>query len=103
MPTNYNQPIIETGEIDWRQVEVSDGKRQGQGYFLQNSGTGSAKTDKNPQMTGNATKKQNRLENPTEGDPDFMRDAARIYVAQSTHGDINFLNQDKPQDDNDNK
>lgn len=60
-------------------------------------------TDKNPQATGNKTAKQNRLENPTEGDPDFMRDAARIYVAQSTHGDLNFLNQDKPQDDNDNK
>lgn len=60
-------------------------------------------TDKNPQATGNKTTKQNRLENPTEGDPDFMRDAARIYVAQSTHGDLNFLNQDKPQDDNDNK
>ena len=52
VPTNYNQPIIETGEIDWRQVEVPDagGLGIGNGYFLQNSGTGSAKTDKNPQI-----------------------------------------------------
>ena len=46
--------------------------------------------DKNPQATEKGTTDANRLENPTEGDPDFMRDASRVYISQATHGDLNF-------------
>ena len=40
VPSNYNQPILESGEIDWRQVEVPGLPSQGfyigtQGYRLQ--------------------------------------------------------------------
>ena len=32
----------------------------------------------------------NRLDNPTEGDPDFKNDASRIYVSMNTLPDFNF-------------
>ena len=48
VPTNYNQPILENGDIDWRQVEVSDSDRSTYGYYLQKSGPGAVKTDINP-------------------------------------------------------
>jgi hypothetical protein len=41
VPSNYNQPILESGEVDWRQVEVpSTGadSAPSRGYRLQNSG-----------------------------------------------------------------
>jgi len=37
VPSNYNQPVLDNGEIDWREVEVSDSDR-GNGYKLQNNG-----------------------------------------------------------------
>ena len=54
VPSNYNQPILESGEIDWRQVEVPGLPSQGfyigtQGYRLQKSGS-TALTDPNPQI-----------------------------------------------------
>lgn len=38
VPSNYNQPILENGDIDWRQVEVSDSDRQTYGYYQQKTG-----------------------------------------------------------------
>lgn len=47
VPSNYNQPILESGEIDWREVEVSDSARVDYGYRLQKSGS-TVLTDPNP-------------------------------------------------------
>ena len=62
VPSNYNQPILDNGEIDWRQLEVPEtgtisingvstniGYTQ-QGYKLQQSGTGSVLTSANPTL-----------------------------------------------------
>ena len=47
-------------------------------------------TNKNP-LGNTATEKEvNRLDNPSEGDPDFEHDASRIYVAMKTLVDTNF-------------
>ena len=52
--------------------------------------------DKNPIGAGQeelgqaGETKENRLENPAEGDPDFHNDASRIYVSMNTLPDINF-------------
>ena len=52
VPANYNQPILDDGQIDWRQVEVAaSGIYQiGNGYKLQQSGTGTTLTDPNPNI-----------------------------------------------------
>jgi hypothetical protein len=47
-------------------------------------------TDKNPVGVGHAEKPENRLESPTEGDPDFLNDASRMYVSMNTLPDLNF-------------
>ena len=50
VPTNYNQPILENGDIDWRQVEVPDSDRSNStwgGYYQQKTGT-TLQTDANP-------------------------------------------------------
>jgi hypothetical protein len=42
VPSNYNQPILETGEVDWRQLEVpasGENSSTSRGYRLQNSGS----------------------------------------------------------------
>ena len=44
--------------------------------------------NKNPQESDNAEK--NRVDNPTEGDPDFFSDAARIVVSHASSPDENF-------------
>ena len=44
--------------------------------------------NKNPQESDNA--EINRKDNPTEGDPDFFSDAARIIIAHATTADENF-------------
>ena len=44
--------------------------------------------NKNPLASDNAEK--NRKDNPTEGDPDFFADAARIVVSHSSNVDVNF-------------
>jgi hypothetical protein len=46
--------------------------------------------DKNPVGAGNGAVGENRLENPSEGDPDFFNDASRIYVSMNTLPDFNF-------------
>jgi len=48
VPSNYNQPILENGEIDWRQVEVANVDRGGFGYYLQKSGSSSLQTAEAP-------------------------------------------------------
>lgn len=54
--------------------------------------------DKNP--TANtadprrAKIKENRLDRPAEGDPDFDQDASRIYISMKTNGDENFATDD---------
>lgn len=50
VPSNYNQPTLISGEIDWRHIEVSNTSRATSGYYLQAhafipqelSGTGAA-------------------------------------------------------------
>lgn len=39
VPSNYNQPILENGDIDWRQVEVSESDRTTYGYYQQKTGS----------------------------------------------------------------
>jgi len=39
VPSNYNQPILENGDIDWREVEVSATDRTNYGYSQQKTGT----------------------------------------------------------------
>jgi hypothetical protein len=55
VPSNYNQPILETGEIDWRELEIANGGSTGNsyqenGYSLQFSGAGTKLTASNPQI-----------------------------------------------------
>lgn len=38
VPSNYNQPILENGEIDWRELEVSDADRSTYQFRLQKTG-----------------------------------------------------------------
>ena len=57
-------------------------------------------TDKNPTANGDdkglgggskrKDHEENRLSHPAEGDPDFMHDAARVYISMNTDGDKNF-------------
>lgn len=52
VPSNYNQPILAGGEIDWREVEVPSTGDNGlttRGYRLQSSGT-AIKYDQNPEI-----------------------------------------------------
>jgi hypothetical protein len=44
--------------------------------------------NKNPQESDNA--EENRKDNPTEGDPDFFSDAARIIISHGSKTDENF-------------
>ena len=52
VPSNYNQPILTNGEIDWREVEVpgSGSPSIAQGYSLQSSGPSTKLTNANPQI-----------------------------------------------------
>ena len=52
VPSNYNQPILENGEIDWRQVELAESGAHSitNGYRLQQSGTGTVLTATNPNI-----------------------------------------------------
>lgn len=55
VPSNYNQPVLENGEIDWRELEVVDGGSTGNsyqenGYSLQTSGPETKLTASNPQI-----------------------------------------------------
>ena len=52
VPSNYNQPILENGEIDWRQVEISDALRASKGYYLQKTG-GTVQNETNPVIYDN--------------------------------------------------
>jgi predicted phage tail protein len=53
VPSNYNQPILTNGQIDWRELELAESGVNGyttNGYSLQKSGTGTKLTDANPQI-----------------------------------------------------
>jgi hypothetical protein len=53
VPSNYNQPILTDGQIDWRELELSETGSYGyttNGYSLQKSGTATKLTDANPQI-----------------------------------------------------
>ena len=55
VPSCYNQPVLESGEIDWRELEVVDGGSTGNsyqenGYSLQFSGPETKLTASNPQI-----------------------------------------------------
>jgi hypothetical protein len=47
-------------------------------------------TDKNPVAADKGGKKENRLTDAVEGDPDFLHDASRVYVSMKTKADANF-------------
>jgi hypothetical protein len=50
--------------------------------------------DKNPSIYINDSSrsrvKENKLDMPAEGDPDFFHDASRLYVSMKTSGDLNL-------------
>lgn len=46
VPSNYNQPILDNGEVDWRELEVDDTSN---GYLLQNN-PNQVLTDTNPEI-----------------------------------------------------
>lgn len=48
VPSNYNQPILANGEIDWRELEVAVNTRTNNGYMLQNTGPGNVIYEANP-------------------------------------------------------
>ena len=54
VPSNYNQPILSNGEIDWREIELpyelNGWSYRENGYFLQYPGTGSKQTAAYPQI-----------------------------------------------------
>lgn len=53
VPSNYNQPILANGEIDWREVEAPTSGPYSyiaRGYRLQKQGTGTVLTSANPQI-----------------------------------------------------
>jgi hypothetical protein len=70
VPSNYNQPILEKGEVDWRQIEVpSSGSLSltTRGYRLQNPGYDQLLTDPNPLIyigPWDGTYKKDWTENP---------------------------------------
>lgn len=52
VPSNYNQPVLQNGEVDWRQIEVPDSGVDSytiRGYRLQSSGA-TVLFDSNPQI-----------------------------------------------------
>ena len=69
VPSNYNQPILESGEVDWRQVEVPSSGSYSyttNGYMLQRSGN-SVLNDINPTIyigAWDGTYKKDWTENP---------------------------------------
>ena len=53
VPSNYNQPILTNGQIDWREVELAESggsSYTSQGYSLQKTGNDVKLTDANPQI-----------------------------------------------------
>jgi len=48
VPSNYNQPILENGDIDWRQLEVGQSRYTTLGYRLQRPGVSTVLYSSNP-------------------------------------------------------
>lgn len=69
VPSNYNQPVLESGEVDWRQLETPSSGTDSyttRGYRLQRSGT-TLLTEANPQIyigPWDGTYKKDWAENP---------------------------------------
>lgn len=86
---------IVAGRSRWLAPEVAEPEKT-QPRLIKNS-RNQWEVDKNPAAAGTAKypeqnddNVQNRLDNPTEGDPDFLNDASRIYVSMNTLPDFNF-------------
>jgi hypothetical protein len=86
---------IVAGRARWLEPET-DAPDLTQPRLILNS-RGQWEVDKNPTGAETADYPEidtddphNRLDNPTEGDPDFLNDAARIYVSMNTLPDFNF-------------
>jgi hypothetical protein len=50
VPSNYNQPILSNGEIDWRELETDPTFLPAIGYTLQKTGTGTVLSAVDPQI-----------------------------------------------------
>jgi len=50
VPSNYNQPILPSGDIDWRQLEVPTSYLSSNGYRLQKSGTSTVNYSTSPEI-----------------------------------------------------
>lgn len=48
VPSNYNQPILSNGDIDWRELETGESRYTVYGYRLQRPGVGTVLTSANP-------------------------------------------------------
>ena len=56
----------------------------------------SSEVDKAPFRSADPINDGRKMDNPREGDPDFLNDAARLYISMQTTGDKNFGVSDIP-------
>jgi hypothetical protein len=68
--------------------QISDSDRSPTAPIITENARGFIETDKTPyrKLTGESRLK----DNPIEGDPDFLSDAARLYISMQTEADVNF-------------
>lgn len=66
-----------------QQIPQEQASHKGTSPLVISNSRGLEEVDKNPKLN-------NRNELFREGDPDFVHDAARIYVSMNTRGDLNF-------------
>lgn len=66
-----------------RTIPANQLEHKGTSPFVVTNSRGLEEVDKYPELNG-------KREQPREGDPDFIHDAARIYVSMKTLGDTNF-------------
>lgn len=66
-----------------RSIPPAQASHKGTSPFVVTNSRGLQEVDKTPRLNG-------RVEQLKEGDPDFVHDAARIYVSMKTLGDTNF-------------
>jgi len=66
-----------------RSIPSAQASHKGTSPFVVTNSRGLKEVDKTPRLNG-------RVEQLKEGDPDFVHDAARIYVSMKTLGDTNF-------------
>jgi hypothetical protein len=80
MVAGRSRYMLSTGDSD---IPTSQLQHKGTSPLLVTSSRDLVEVDKTPKLN-------NRNEQLKEGDPDFVRDAARIYVSMKTLGDTNF-------------